>query len=315
MKVTKRFVLLLTALLMLVLLAGCGAQTSGSTESSTVAVKTGATTYPVTIQDDIGDVTIESKPQKIVSLAPSTTEELFAVGAGARVVGDTEYCNYPQAAKAIEKVGSYSTPNVEKILALSPDLVVSSDNIDDGVRTQLENAGVKILVFGADTVTGVEQDLVALGEAVDNNDDAAKTVKTMQDELSTLQDQLSGVTTEKTVFIDLGSYYTVGPGSLIDNELTDIKAKNIAADTGKPYPVLTTEEIVQKNPDVYISLYTPVEELKKVPGFDQMTAFKTGQVYSYAEISNNADMISRPGPRTVEGMKVLAHDIYPDIVK
>lgn len=307
------------------MLAGCSSN-SASTDAEDVStaaeevlsgvdVKSGDTTYPLTVKDSVGEVTIESQPTKIVSLSPAMTEDLFAIGVGDKVVGDTEYCNYPEAAQSIEKVGDFSTPNVEKILALDPDLVVSNSNLQDDVRTQLENAGIKVLVYDPTTVTEVEESIVSLGEVCGVNDKAAEVVNNMQDELSSLIDSLKKVETDKTVFIDLGSYYTVGPGSLLNNELEIIGAENIAADQNTAYPVLTTEQIIADDPDVYISMYTPVDELKKVSGFDTMTCFKDNAVYSYADTSQNADMISRPGPRVVDGMKVLAQDIYPDAFK
>lgn len=307
------------------MLAGCSSN-SASTDAKDVStaaeevlsgvdVKSGETTYPLTVKDSVGEVTIESQPTKIVSLAPATTEDLFAIGVGDKVVGDTEYCNYPEAAQSIEKVGDFSTPNVEKILALDPDLVVSNSNLQDDVRSQLENAGIKVLVYDPTTVTEVEESIVSLGEVCGVNDKAAEVVNNMQDELSSLIDSLKKVDTDKSVFIDLGSYYTVGPGSLQNNELEIIGATNIAADQKTAYPVLTTEQIIADNPDVYISMYTSVDDLKKVSGFDKIKAFEDGQAYSYADTSQNADMISRPGPRVVDGMKILAQDIYPDAFK
>ncbi len=321
MKKTKKFrwlsVLLAILLSIAFVFAGCGnsAQTDEDQAQETlsgVETKSGSTTYPLKIKDDVGEVEFDKAPEKIVSLSPACTESLFAIGAGDEVVGDTEYCNYPEQAQSIEKVGSFSEPNVEKILSLDPDLIVTNSNLSDDARKQLENAGMKVFVADPKTVTDVQKYLVNLGEILNKNDNAAKVVNNMQTELNDIVDKLKDVENEKSVFVDLGSYYTVGPGSLLNNELENLKAVNIAGNSDSAYPVLTTEQIIKDNPDVYISLYTPLSDLQKVPGFDQINAFKNNQVYSYSDVSENADMISRPGPRVVDGMKILAQDIYPD---
>ena len=108
----------------------------------------GAVIYPLTIADDFGnEVVLEKEPERVVSLSPSATEILFAIGGGDKVVGRTDYCSYPEEASQVESIGTYTDPNTELIIAREPEVVFVSDYLDDAIRTQLEAAGIKVVVF------------------------------------------------------------------------------------------------------------------------------------------------------------------------
>lgn len=317
MRVKQFSIYLLTSLLFLLLLTGCNTDTTETKDESSLSVATfsGETEYPVTIEDVTGEITIEKMPERIVSLSPANTETVFALGAESRLVGRTEYGNYPPEAESVASVGSYSSPNVEEILSKTPDLIIGSDYVDDSIRKQLEATGATVLVFSPKTVKDVENYIVTLGQVLDRNDMASQLITDIQAEYDALIDNLGAVEEEKSVFIDLGNYYSVGPGSLLNDELELIQAKNIAGNADTAYPLLSVETIISDDPDVYISLFTKIDELKKVAGFDTIEAFKNDQVYYYDGLGNDADMIQRPGPRIIQGMEILARDIYPDAFK
>ncbi len=298
---------------LLLFLSGCSGQTTTSTSTGEVETYSGATSYPVIITDMSGDVTIDEKPERIVSLSPSNTEILFAIGAGDQVVGRTNYCNYPPEAEKVESIGDYATPSVEKILSLSPDLVMATDFIADDVKSQIEATGAKVLVFSPATIDEVENSITSIGQAVDQNDGATTVVENMQSQYDDLKAKLDTKDVTKTVFIDLGDYYTVGPGSLLNDELTLIDAENIAADADASYPQLSVETIVSDDPDVYISFLNTADQLKQVSGFSTMKCFEDNEVFYYPDTSTDADVMKRPGPRVIEGMQLLAKDIYPEV--
>lgn len=285
-----------------------------ATEENTADVSAEETQYPLTITDDLGNtVTIEEEPERVVSLSPANTETLFALGAGERVVGRTDYCNYPEEAADVPSIGTYTSPNTELIISMTPDVVFASDYIDDAIRSQVENAGATVIVFSANDIESVEQDILLAGQILNLNEEAQKITTGMEEEMAKLQEILSANTEEKSAFIDLGDYYSAGEGSLLGNMLDDIGVRNVAEDTGETWPQLSVEKIIESNPDVYISLYTTPEDLKAISGLSELDCIKNDQIIYYDGLSPEADMIQRAGPRLAEGTRLLAEQIYPEL--
>ena len=201
------------------------------------------------------------------------TEILFAIGAGDSVTGRTDYCNYPEEAADVDSIGTYTEPNLELILSKSPDLVVVSSYIDDSIRQQLEENGTAIFVTNANDLEGAEYDLETLGKLIGHEADAEEVVKNMEDQLADLNAELENVETEKSAFIDLGSLYSAGPDSLLDNSMKLIKVTNVAADADSAWPQLSAEAVVEANPDVYISLFPTLEDVKATAGISEWGQF------------------------------------------
>lgn len=274
------------------------------------------TVYPLTVTDDLGDeVTIEAQPEAVVSLSPSGTEILFAIGAGDSLVGRTDYCDYPAEAAEVDSIGSYSEPNMELIISKSPDVVFASDYIDDTIREQLEESGAKVVVFSASDVDGARVDILLAGQIMNCNDQAEEISDTMSEELASLQETIATKTEDVSAFVDLGSYYSAGEGSLLGNMLDDLSVENVVADTGEMWPQFSVERIIEADPDIYISLYTTPEELKEVSGLSDLDCIANDRIIYFDGLSDEADMIQRPGPRLVEGTKLLAEKIYPELFK
>lgn len=312
-KSIQSLLVIFVILTLMVSVTGCQ-QSSATQVTSAVETKNGAVTYPLTVTDDMGNtVTLDKEPQKIVSLSPATTEILFAVDAGDKVVGRTDYDNYPEAALAVPSIGDFNAPNVEKIIALTPDLVLASNFISDDIRQQLEATGAKVLVFSPVSIDGIMNDIITVGEVTNTNNQASQVVTKMTADRQAIIDKVKTAAVQKSVFIDVGDFFSAGPGSMLDSMLTDINAKNIAADAATPWPQLSTEQIITSNPDVYISLYSTPEQIKATPGFDKITAIKNNQIAYYAFLSPNSDLVQRPGPRIVEGLALLAKDVYPEL--
>ena len=282
---------------------------------ATVFAETDA--FPVTVMDDFGnEVTLEKAPESIVSLAPVDTEILFALGAGDPVTGRTDYCNYPEEAADVDSIGTYMEPNMELILSKSPDLVVASGFIDDNIRQQLEENGTAIFITNASDLESTEKNIETLGKLIGHDAEAEEVVKNMEDEWTDLSAELENVKEEKSAFIDIGSLYSAGPSSLLDNSMQMIKVENVAADADSAWPQLSAEAVVEANPDVYISLYSTLEDVQQTAGLSDLACLNEDGGFIYIDDSSvEGDMIQRPGPRYVEGLKVLAELVYPEIAE
>ena len=282
---------------------------------ATVFAETDA--FPVTVMDDFGnEVTLEKAPESIVSLAPVDTEILFALGAGDSVTGRTDYCNYPEEAADVDSIGTYMEPNMELILSKSPDLVVASGFIDDNIRQQLEENGTAIFITNASDLESTEKNIETLGKLIGHDAEAEEVVKNMEDEWTDLSAELGNVKEEKSAFIDIGSLYSAGPSSLLDNSMQMIKVENVAADADSAWPQLSAEAVVEANPDVYISLYSTLEDVQQTAGLSDLACLNEDGGFIYIDDSSvEGDMIQRPGPRYVEGLKVLAELVYPEIAE
>lgn len=282
---------------------------------ATVFAETDA--FPVTVMDDFGnEVTLEKAPESIVSLAPVDTEILFALGAGDSVTGRTDYCNYPEEAADVDSIGTYMEPNMELILSKSPDLVVASGFIDDNIRQQLEENGTAIFITNASDLESTEKNIETLGKLIGHDTEAEEVVKNMEDEWTDLSAELENVKEEKSAFIDIGSLYSAGPSSLLDNSMQMIKVENVAADADSAWPQLSAEAVVEANPDVYISLYSTLEDVQQTAGLSDLACLNEDGGFIYIDDSSvEGDMIQRPGPRYVEGLKVLAELVYPEIAE
>ena len=185
--------------------AGSNSASSSGSSDNAEGDEKGTTVYPLTVEDDLGnEVIIEEEPERVVSLSPANTETLFALGAGERIVGRTDYCSYPEEAAEVESVGTYTAPNTELIISLSPDVVFASDYIDDAVRDQVEEAGAKVVVFSANDVKSVEKNIETAGQILNLNEKAQELTESMTAELEELKDVIAEGGAEKSAFIDLG---------------------------------------------------------------------------------------------------------------
>lgn len=313
MKKHFSIVMLVTFLAAVFCLTGCSAQKGNDSKAKLEPTKE-ATTYPLSIEDDLGNtVTFDAAPAKVVSLAPANTEIICEIGGLSMLAGRSDYCNYPKEVLSVDSIGWYNAPNVEKIIGIKPDVIFAAEYMDDAVRQQLESAGMKVFVLKAASVDEVETDILKAARIMNKNPEAAETIADMEEGRAELTAVCQKIQTKKKVFIDLGEYYSGGDHSLMDSMLQEINAENIAAGTGSNVPQLSVEQIIKANPDVYISFYAKADEIKKVSGFDVLTAVKNNEVYAFDMLSEESDAMQRPGPRIVEGMKKLAETVYPEI--
>ncbi|GEL78605.1 ABC transporter substrate-binding protein [Tenuibacillus multivorans] len=267
----------------------------------------------VTLTDKSGtEVTIEELPERIVSVIPSATETVFTVGAGEQVVGVSDNANYPEDVQDIERVGGLQL-NIEKIVSLEPDLVVADVNNGEDINA-LRQAGLNVLVLGAQNLEAVYEDIKLVGQATGHVDQADEIISGMKADVEEVQEVVSGLSEDekKKVWIEVGpELFSGGEGSFIDEMIDLAGGINIIGDQ-EGWPQVSEEIVLEKDPDVIITTYgyyidNSVEQVLARENWQNVTAVKEEQVYDL-----HSDMLTRPGPRLTEGLKTLAKTFYPD---
>lgn len=298
------------AALILIAFAACAAPQPTPTASPVPPTPTPA---PVQITDDLGKtLTFAQPPQKIVSLAPSVTEILFAIGAENRVVGVQDFSTYPPEAASLPKVGGFPL-NYELIASLQPDLCIGADITSAEDIAKLEGLGLKIMVVNRTDLDGVFANIETVGKAVGLEKPATDLTANLRAELKALQEKVRTAGTKPRVFVELDeTLYTVAPGSFIDPLIAMAGGANIADDSANPYPQFSAEQIIAKDPEVIIltdaAYGVTADQVKARPGWNAIAAVKNGAIYPI-----DGDIISRPGPRIIEGLKALVGLIHPDL--
>jgi len=279
----------------------------------------GATPKPVSVVDDAGrTVEIATTPQRLISLAPSNTEILFALGLGDKVVGVTDFCDYPAEAQAIEKVGGIE-PNLEKLVDLDPDLVLAIGGSPAQVEkaTEMEKLGLTVLVLEPGDIEGIVANIALVGKATGAEKEASELVAKMRKRFEDVTTKTEGADSNPKVFFELDATdpskpYTPGPGSFIDALISLAGGSNIGASAKMQWAQLSTEEIIAQDPDIIVlgdANYgmTP-KMVKERPGWDVIAAVRNNRIYP---IDDN--LISRPGPRIMDGLEALARIIHPEL--
>ena len=312
---------------MLAILTACGtdsnsndvSQDEAADEGTAAVIEEVAEAFPVTITDDAGrEVTIESEPQSIVSIQTSNTEILYALGVGERMIGVSDYCNYPEEALSVQKVGGQDM-DAELILSLLPDIVFVTTYHHDthgNILKQYEEAGITVVVTGsASTFDDVYKTMGMIAQATGTSDKADEIVDDMKERRAAVEEKAKGITDKKKVWVEVSpapDIFTTGQNTFMHEMLEAINATNAAEDQDG-WVKMTEEEIVQLNPDVIITTYgyyvdNPAEQVLARDGWAEVAAIKNEQVFDV-----DSDTVTRPGPRLIEGVETLAKIIYPEV--
>lgn len=271
-----------------------------------------ATTYPLTVTDDLGRaVTLKSKPLRIVAMLPSHTETLFAIGAGAQLVGVDIYSNYPAAAGKIPKVGSGYQPNIEAVVALKPDLVLADESSGSRLTEKLAAAGLTVYGGTAQTYNEVFEKIAVLGKLTDHETGALKLITQMRSELNTLNASVLKLPKVSTYYEIDPTPYSVGPNSFIGVLIAKAGGQTIIPPSLGDFPKIAPELIVKSNPQVMIGL--TLDEAKNRPGWNMLSAVKAGRVFKITPEQNDA--LARPGPRLPDALRTLIQLLHPEVLK
>ncbi|MBC7087568.1 MAG: cobalamin-binding protein [Tissierellales bacterium] len=303
----RNLTLFLALLLILTTFSGC------STEGNIGNNDDVLTDQKIEITDDFGKVVSLDKPaEKIVSLAPSHTEILFAIGAGEKVVGVTTADDYPEDVIGIEKVGGFEGWNLELIMSLEPDLVLNYGPRNEEDNKRLEESGITVASFMPETIDEVFDTIEKIGVLTGNNEKAVELVSDMKFKKDEIVLKVKDLGTKK-VFYEVYNdpLMTAGPGSFIDELINLAGGENVAKDADNPYPQFDIEKLIESDPEVYLipnDSTTTLDMLKQRPGFENIQAIKNSQIYFL-----DANLVSRPGPRIIEGLYEIAKAIHPEI--
>jgi iron complex transport system substrate-binding protein len=262
--------------------------------------------------DDLGRlVAINGTPQRIVSLSPSNTEILFALGLGDKVVGVTDYCDYPPEALEKEKVGGYADPDIEKIVALNPDLILVAYGTPMDVINSMVELGLTVFGIKTTDLDDLLNDIKRIGEITDKELKAQALTSEMAVRIQVVTNQTEELEQRPRVFYIVwhDPLWTAGSETFINELIEKGGGVNICGNiTG--YPTISIEEVVARNPEVIITSSWPgVYEWAM-----NETALNTTDARQYNRVFVCDDnLVQRPGPRLVEGLEWFAYFIHPEI--
>ena len=269
--------------------------------------------FPVTVQDSRGkSVTIKADPLRIVSLAPSNTELLYALGVGERVAADTTACDYPPEAKLKPHVsGAAGQIDLEKVETANPDLVVAMGSINQKAIESIEKAGITVVSIEPKTVADVAVSVRLLGKVTGKTAEAEKIVLDLNTRLNAVRKLAGTVKSNPKVLIAYSDrpIYTTGPGSFIDDLITIAGGRNIV-DNRQMGSIISPEKVVELQPDVIICDPGSAEKLSLIPGWKNgVPAVRNHRFFSP---SNSATLV-RPSPRLAEAAEELVRYLHPEL--
>jgi iron complex transport system substrate-binding protein len=302
----NHFIKILCIILLGILLAGC--KKSVSLVSPTIQ----PTRNAIELVDGLGRTVRLAQPaQRIVSMAPSATEILFSVGAGGQVVGRDSFSNYPEQAKSLQDVGgSMGSYSYEMIASLKPDLVVAAEiNTPEQVKA-LEDLGINVYYFSnPKTLDELYSILETSGTLTGHTPEAATLVASLKTRVQVVVEKTATTSTQPVVFYEIDGSdpakpWTPGPGAFLDLLINMAGGENVGSALQSDWAQISVEEILVRNPDMILlgdSIYgvSPAD-----------VAARDNKVYGF-----NADLVSRPGPRLVDGLEALSMSIHPELYK
>jgi iron complex transport system substrate-binding protein len=312
-KVVRRRVVAALVVLGVVALAisGCSGAASRSSAWDQEPAASVSSGFPVTVTDDASrTVTIERRPERIVSLAPANTETLFALGLGDEVEGVTTYCDYPAEAQTKPKVGDFVTPNLEAIAAARPDLVLATGGVQADFISKLESLGAQVVVLDPQTIEGVRHAIELTGRVTGATTEAQQADDAIQAAVDQIKDAAPQGAQPVSAFIEIGQnpLFTAGAGTLLDDMVRAAYGTNVVSEPG--YVAYSLEQLTRLDPDVYLatkgSMSDP-SDLAKRAGYKQLRAVTGGRVYVLDD-----NLVTRPGPRIGEGLLSVAKALHPD---
>lgn len=274
---------------------------------------------PVELTDTLGTtVIIESKPEKIISLAPSITEILYAIGAGNQVIGRTDYDNFPEEVLDLPSIGGFSADSIsiETIVSLEPDLVIGGSTLQADIATALNENGIPCIIFERNSVSGIMDLMLLLGEVTGNQEDATGAVAKLETRLNEVATVVETIPEDErvTVFYEVWHepLMTTTNQTFIGELINLAGGINIFAELEKTYPSVSAETIIEANPDVILGPSSHGEQLNAEmistrEGWSELSAVTNERIYII-----QGDIISRAGPRVVDALEDIAAALYPD---
>lgn len=260
-----------------------------------------------TVYDDLGrPVLVVDKPARIVSLAPSVTEMLFAIGAGNRVIGDTTYCDYPPEAKEITKIGDTEHPSLERIISLKPDLVVGSTASElEQFEERLSALKIPVYTCQSGSLSGLLESIRKLGDVTGSTTAAQGLADSLKARIDNVRQRVSGLSRPRVlIVINSDPLMTAGGHTFLTDLITAAGGQSITADQESDYPRFSLETAVAREPEVILLQAggAPLpDQLQSTP------AVRSGKVFHIDDA-----VLLRPGPRIVDGLEQIARKLHPE---
>jgi iron complex transport system substrate-binding protein len=276
---------------------------------------------PGNIVDGLGrSVTIDKIPQRIVSLAPSNTEILFALGLGDKVVGVTEYCNYPQEAMTKPKVGGFSNVDIEKVVSLEPDLVLATHIHGKTVIPALEKLGLTVVAITPGSLNEVLDSITLVGKITGQSREASKLINDLGTRIEAVMDKTRILSPDQKPRVFYITWHdplmTAGTETLADDVISSAGGQNIAYDISGD-KAINLETVIYRDPQVIVASVgmgsgedLPWQYVQTEPRLENTQALLNDRVYKI-----DGDVIHRPGPRIVDALEQMAQFIHPELFK
>lgn len=308
--------LFLLLLFVAINLTGC--QKNGANQTNNNPAAGATAVFPMTVTDDLGrQVTLRAEPQRLVSLAPSNTEIIYYLGLGDRLVGDTTYCDYPEEAKLVAKVGGFKDPSLEKIIVMKPDLVFATGMHEQLIKS-LEDAGLTVIAVKPKSVENIIDSIQLFARVAGVENRGVALTKGLEERVELVSQKVGSVplAQKPTVYYELWyePLMSVGPDSMIGHIIKLAGGINIAEDSAEQYPQLSEEVIIAKNPQVMFNSYghdakkVTAAEISAREGWQNVAFVKSGRIFTI-----ESDCLTIAGPRIVEGLEQMAAYLYPDL--
>lgn len=301
----SKLIITALSLIMAVNLLGCAAPKAPSKEGDASTVS---------ITDDLSrQVSLTGEAKRIISLAPSNTEILFALGLEDKVVAVTDFCDYPKEALAKDKIGSFSEPNLEKIIELDPDLILATGMHKKFIE-KFDELGLKVFLLDSKSISDIFSAIERVGKLTGSSERAGEVTLAMNEKLAAVDGELVKLSEEEKPLV----YYeiwndplmTVGPSGLIGEAIERAGGTNIGKELTGEYPKISLEVLVEKDPRIIIAPKGSMGDPKSISerkGWGNITAVKEERVFVVDE-----DVMVRFGPRIVDGIYEMAKLIHPD---
>jgi iron complex transport system substrate-binding protein len=306
----KKLLTLAIAIIMILNLAGC-AKTAVPQEPAPAQKAETVGTEKIEVTDFKGrNIVLDKVPQRIVSLSPSNTEILFALGAGDRVVGVTSYCDYPDEAKKIEQVGTFEGPNMELIKKVQPDVVLAGYIQEESVKA-LEAMDITVIVTEAESFEAIYQSIGIIGKITGTDAKAVEIVDGMKSKIAGIEAKTKDKEKPTVFYIVWADPLTTAGSKTFINDVIKAAGGINVAEKVESWAKYSAEELVKDNPKILVAALHSTdkgmtkEDLSKNQVFSKIQCVKQGNVY----VMSDDNVISRPGPRIVQAVEEM-HKVF-----
>lgn len=318
----KKFFILILVIALGVSLIGCADEISDTAEETAEATEEVIESEDGAVEEEEPylvftdgmnrEIVLEEEPMRVISVAPSITETIYAIGSESKLIGRTDYCNYPEDAQTVESIGSLQEVNIEKISELEPDIVLASTHFKEETLNKIESLGIPVaMIISQESFEGVYSNIEDIGKILNKRDEAALIIDDMKESVNYVKTTVESQEPRSVYYvIGYGEYgdYTATGDTFIHEMLEMAGGKNVAADaTGWKFSL---EKLVEADPAVIIAEDNPstIKGIKEANGYKDLTAVKQDNLKGITK-----GKIELMGPRLADGLLDIAKALHPEV--